>query len=79
MSRRSCLHLFAVAFFLPAPCGPTSAAAHRPRTRRPPPSRPLPPAAVTRMGTTRFRHSHPVSSIAFVPGGKVLISAGLLR
>jgi RNA polymerase sigma factor (sigma-70 family) len=37
---------------------------------------PLPPGALARMGTVRLRHGGPVSFVAFLPGGKELLSAG---
>jgi WD40 repeat protein len=37
---------------------------------------PLPPGAVARMGTLRWRHSEGVIDVAFAPDGKTLASAG---
>ena len=37
---------------------------------------PLPPGAVTRFGTVRFRHGGPVQAVAYSADGKTLISAG---
>src|SRR4051794_17666273 len=36
----------------------------------------LPPGALTRMGTTRLRHTSPAWSVVFSPDGNVLASAG---
>jgi WD40 repeat protein len=36
----------------------------------------LPPDALARLGTVRLRHGGPVSFVAFLPGGKELLSAG---
>jgi WD40 repeat protein len=35
---------------------------------------PLPPGAITRLGTARFRHDHVVVFAAFLPGGKRILS-----
>jgi RNA polymerase sigma factor (sigma-70 family) len=37
---------------------------------------PLPWSGLTRLGTTRLRHSDPVRNMAFQPGGKVLVTVG---
>ena len=37
---------------------------------------PLPPGAIVRMGTVRFQHESLVTSVAFAPDGKTLVSAG---
>src|SRR5262249_27246270 len=38
----------------------------------------LPPGAVARLGSTRFRHADGVSFLAFLPDSKTLVSAGRL-
>src|SRR5262245_31886507 len=35
---------------------------------------PLPPGALLRLGTTRFRHNQEVHTVAFLPDSKVLLS-----
>jgi WD40 repeat protein len=39
---------------------------------------PLPPGAVARFGTVRFRHGGPVQAVAYSADGKTLISAGTM-
>jgi RNA polymerase sigma factor (sigma-70 family) len=38
----------------------------------------LPPGALVRMGTVRFRHRDPIGSVTFSPDGKVLAAGGYL-
>src|SRR5262249_40859229 len=38
---------------------------------------PLPPGAIARMGTTRFRHAEGVTCAVFAPDGKTVITASL--
>src|SRR5437868_7067210 len=37
---------------------------------------PIPPGAITRIGTTRFRHVGPIAAICFLPDGKSLVTLG---
>jgi WD40 repeat protein len=37
---------------------------------------PLPPGALARLGTVRFRHDNPIVFAAFLPGGKSVLSVG---
>ena len=36
----------------------------------------LPPGAVARLGTVRWRHDARISALAFAPRGQILVSAG---
>src|SRR5439155_7545263 len=37
---------------------------------------PLPPGAIARLGTVRWRHGDGATFVAFLPGGKVLLTVG---
>src|SRR5262249_60329726 len=59
-------------------CVPALAARGAP-ARPPPPGAagdPLPPGAVARLGSTRWRHSGTVTFVHFLPDSKTLLSAG---
>jgi WD40 repeat protein len=58
----------------PAKAGGTGAAAQRPRTDSQ--GDPLPPGAVARLGTVRWRHPGGITAIAFAPDGQSLATGG---
>jgi RNA polymerase sigma factor (sigma-70 family) len=57
----------------PAPAGPPAQAPERPRLDRH--GDPLPPGAVARLGTVRFRVADEVQTLAYAPDGKTLAVA----
>ncbi|MDB5310466.1 MAG: hypothetical protein JWO38_4668, partial [Gemmataceae bacterium] len=60
----------------PRPDPPPPADRHPLVVATDPPAEPLPPGAVARMGSLRFRHSGWVPKLEFALGGKVLVSCG---
>jgi WD40 repeat protein len=71
MYHRCCLLLLSWVALPLIPSGWTIAAQPGPA----PKAEALPPAAVTRMGTTRFRHPHQLHAVVFAPGSKVVITS----
>src|SRR5262249_61965006 len=65
--------LFSVALALVAGQAP---AADEPKRRVDQHGDPLPPGATARLGTVRWRHAGPISFVAFLPGGRTVLSAG---
>ncbi len=57
----------------PAPAGPPAKAPERPRVDRH--GDPLPPGAIARLGTVRFRVTDEVQALAYAPDGKTLAVA----
>ncbi|HEY7428077.1 MAG TPA: sigma-70 family RNA polymerase sigma factor, partial [Gemmataceae bacterium] len=55
---------------------PAPTVSEKPQVRRDQAGDPLPPEALSRLGTLRFRHGGPIQTLAFGPDGKTLVSDG---